>query len=265
VVHRRFDAGAVNSAIDREGVTLISVVETMLRRILEDRKDRPFPVTLRAAVVGGGPVAADLLARCPQAIATYGLTETCSMVTLASLETPPRARSGAGRPLPGIEIEIIDEAGRSVTSGETGLIAVRGPVVMRGYLGAAPLREGDWFVTGDLGRFDGEGNLHVAGRREEMIVSGGENVYPAEIEEALLQHPGVSEAVVTGIPDQEWGEAPIALVVPREAGLSADDLIAFLQSRLARYKIPRIRFGGEIPRLANGKPDRAAIISRHRG
>ena len=199
-------------------------------------------------------MSAALVEACPQAIATYGLTESCAMVTLVRPGADRDERLTAGRALPGIDLRV----------GEGGVIEVKGPVVMRGYLDdeaatAAAIR-GGWLRTGDLGEIDARGNLRVLARRDDLIVSGGENVYPAEIEQALLAHPGVAEALVVGVPDERWGEVPLALVVPRGPG--EPDLRAFLEARLARFKLPRLVFEREIPKLANGKPDRAAVKAR---
>jgi O-succinylbenzoic acid--CoA ligase len=206
---------------------------------------------VRAVVVGGGPVSQALLDACPQAIASYGLTESCAMATLVRPGAPAAQRRTAGQALPGVELRTADD----------GVIELRGPIVMRGYLDdpqatAAALREG-WLRTGDLGELDADGCLRVLSRRDDLIISGGENVYPAEVEEALREHPDVADAVVIGVPDAKWGEVPLALVQLRRPG--ASDLGDFLKPRLARYKLPRVEFIAEIPRLANGKPDRVIL------
>jgi O-succinylbenzoic acid--CoA ligase len=251
VLPESFAAEDLDRAITSAAVTHLSVVDATLRRILETRGGRALPAHVRAVVVGGGPVSAALLDACPQALATYGLTETCSMVTLVRPDSSVVQRRTAGRPLPGIELRIAAD----------GVIEVRGPVVMRGYLDdpaatQAVLRDG-WLRTGDLGEIDADGSLRVLSRRDDLIISGGENVYPAEIEHALCEHPDVADAVVIGVPDAQWGEVPLAHVVLRRPG--SPDLRAFLETRLARYKLPRITFVAEVPRLANGKPDRAAL------
>ena len=215
-------------AIEAGGVTHLSVVDATLRRILEARGGRPLPEHVRAAVVGGGPVSPALLDACPQALATYGLTETCSMVTLVRPGSPVEQRRSAGPALPGSDLRIAQD----------GVIEVRGPVVMRGYLDdpeatRAVLRDG-WLRTGDLGEIDRDGCLRILARRHDLIISGGENVYPAEIEHALCEHPDVADAVVIGVPDAKWGEVPLAIVVLRQPG--RPDLGAFLETRLARYK-----------------------------
>jgi acyl-CoA synthetase (AMP-forming)/AMP-acid ligase II len=144
---------------------------------------------------------------------------------------------------------------------------VRGAVVTRGYLDdetatSEAVHDG-WLRTGDLGELDARGNLRVLARRSDLIVSGGETVYPAEIEQALLAHPDVADALVVGVPDDRWGQVPLALVVLRHPG--EPDLLAHLGERLARYKLPRIVYGPEIPRLASGKPDRVAVRDRMAG
>jgi len=251
-----FSAGDLAQALEHSPVTHLSVVDATLRRLLEGRGGHGLPDRVKAAVVGGGPVSPALVEACPQAIATYGLTESCAMVTLVRPGADHDERLTAGRALPGIDVRI----------GDDGVIEVKGAVVMRGYLDdeaatAEVIRDG-WLRTGDLGEIDERGNLRVLARRSDLIVSGGENVYPAEIEQALLAHPDVADALVVGVPDARWGEVPLALVVARGPG--EPDLHAFLETRLARYKLPRIAFEPGIPRLANGKPDRAAVRARYR-
>ncbi len=263
IVHRCLPTGAcivlpasfstedLDRAIEEEGITHLSVVDATLRRILDVRNGQPLPDRVRAVVVGGGPVSPALIEACPRALATYGLTESCAMATLVRPGSSPAARATAGPALPGIALRI----------GDDGAIELRGPTVMRGYLDdpvatACALRDG-WLRTGDLGERDGEGCLRVLSRRDDLIVSGGENVYPAEIEQALREHPEVADAVVIGVPDDRWGEVPLAVVELRGPG--SPDLRSFLETRLARYKLPRIAFADAIPRLANGKPDRATV------
>lgn len=251
VLPESLSADGLGQAVEEQGVTHLSVVDATLRRLLEARGGRPLPQRVRAVVVGGGPVSPALVDACPQALATYGLTESCAMVTLVRPGDPPAARRTAGRALPGIDLRIAAD----------GLIEVRGPTVMRGYLDDAPATDAaipdGWLRTGDLGELDAAGNLRVFSRRDDLIVSGGENVYPAEIEQALREHPDVADAVVVGVADARWGEVPLAWVELRAPG--SPDLAAFLAPRLARYKRPRIAFIDAIPRLANGKPDRAKL------
>ena len=284
VVHRRFDPDAVHRAIDEEGITLLSVVPTMLARLLQARAGRPYPPTLRAVLVGGGPAPADLLRRAAElgmpVAPTYGLTEAASQVTTLLPEQALRRPGSAGRPLPVSEVRVVRD-GRPAAAGEVGEIQLRGPTVIPGYLhpdGTRPAQLPDgWLPTGDLGYLDAEGFLYVLDRRDDLIISGGENVYPAEVEQVLMAHPAVEEAGVVGVPDPEWGQVPVAAVrlrpggypaggpaqaeaVPSslEAGLEAE-LVAHCRRQLAGYKVPRrIVALPELPRNA------AAKLMRHR-
>jgi O-succinylbenzoic acid--CoA ligase len=263
VVHERFDPGAVSQALDAEKVTLVSLVPTMLERLLEARGERRAPPQLRCVLLGGGPAPPTLLERAsglgfPLA-PTYGLTEATSQV--ATLRPTPAAdlvREGL-EPLPGTELRILAEHGGPAAPGEPGEILVRGPTVMRGYLNRPDetrrvLRDG-WLHTGDLGRLDARGRLFVLDRRRDLIVSGGENVYPAEVEAALREHPDVLDAGVTGIPDAAFGRRPAAWVVLRPGRvLAAQDLERFCRERLAGYKVPvRYLRADSLPRNPAGK------------
>lgn len=271
VVHEAFDAGAVNAAIDHEGITIVSVVAVMLQRMLDARADA-FPATLRCALLGGGPAPRPLLERCAAAgvpvVQTYGLTETASQVaTLAPAEALKHLGS-AGRVLPPNELRIATSAG-DAAPGEPGEIQVRGPVVMAGYVNrpdaTARALEGGWLHTGDVGMLDAEGYLYVLDRRDDLIISGGENVYPAEVEAALLADPRVAECGVIGAPDPQWGQRAIAVVRLHEGiapdAVTAESLREHCRARLARYKVPaEIRFVADsLPRTASGKLRRAEL------
>ena len=247
VVHLRFDAREVNRAIDEQGVSMVSVVSAMLDRMLAERGGRPYPSTLRCILLGGGPAPLPLLERAVQAgapvVQTYGLTETASQVVTLAPEHALTKLGSAGKPLMGSQIRIDDD----------GEIHVVGPTVSPGYLHRPP-RDG-WLRTGDLGYLDDEGYLYVLDRREDLIISGGENIYPAEVEATLIAHPSVREAGVIGLADAEWGRRVAALVV-LEPGQTAtpEELIAFCRMRLAGYKVPRrIAFRESLPRNAAGK------------
>jgi O-succinylbenzoic acid--CoA ligase len=258
VLHSSFDPAAVNRAIDEDGVTIISVVSTMLQRMLEQRGARPYPASLRCVLLGGGPAPQPLLEACAArgvpVVQTYGLTETASQVATLAPADALRKLGSAGQPLLPTELRIA-----SAGAGEVGEILVRGPTVMRGYINrpeqtAQALRDG-WLHTGDLGYLDTEGYLYVVSRRHDLIISGGENIYPAEIESALLAHPAVEEAAVVGLPDPRWGQVPAAAVKLR-AGMAASetDLIDFCRGRLAGYKVPKlVYFAATLPRNAAGK------------
>jgi O-succinylbenzoic acid--CoA ligase len=263
VVHAGFDAARVNAAIDNEGVTIVSVVANMLQRLLDERGDRPYPPTLRCVLLGGGPAPEALLRRCAAlgvpVVQTYGLTETASQIATLAPEDALRKLGSAGKPLFGGELRIVSDDGAGCPPGVAGEIVVRGPTVTPGYLNrpaetAATIR-GGWLHTGDLGHLDSESYLYVLDRRDDLIVSGGENVYPAEIEAVLHSHPDVLEAGIYAVADARWGKSPAAIVVLR-AGAPGDApaLIAFCRQRLAAYKTPcRIDFAVSLPRNAAGK------------
>jgi len=245
VLHERFDAELVNAAIDHAGVSIVSVVSTMLERMLSARRDRPYPASLRCVLLGGGPAPLPLLERALAAGApvmqTYGLTETASQVATLSPEDARRKIGSAGKPLFGTQVRIADD----------GEILVRGPVVSPAYLHHEP--RGEWFSTGDLGYVDGEGYLYVHDRREDLIVTGGENVYPAEVEAVLLAHSSVAEAAVFGVPDAEWGQT-VAAAIALRGPLNVEELRVFCRARLAGFKVPRRLVVLEaLPRNAAGK------------
>ena len=268
IVHQSFDPAAVNRAIDEQSVTIVSAVSAMLQRMLDDSGDRRYPPTLRCVLLGGGPAPRPLLDACAArgvpVVQTYGLTETASQVATLAPADALRKLGSAGKPLFPTELRVVRD-GAAAPSGTVGEIQVRGPTVMRGYVNrpeatAQALADG-WLHTGDLGYLDDEGYLYVASRRDDLIVSGGENVYPAEVEAVLLSHPAIEEAAVLGAPDERWGQVPVAFVKLR-AGVTADEstAIAFCRERLAGYKVPkRVRFVDALPRNAGGKVLRNAL------
>jgi O-succinylbenzoic acid--CoA ligase len=272
VLRDRFEADDTNRAIDEEGVTHASFVATTLERVLDARKDRPVPATFRLALIGGGPVPAPLLARARAAgilaLQTYGLTEACSQVTT---ERPDEADGRtAGRALPGLEVRIVGPEGEVLGSGREGDIEVRGPTVMAGYLNRPEatreaFRDG-WLRTKDLGVLDERGRLTVLSRRTDLIVRGGENLYPAEIEAVLANHPAVQECAVVGVPDARWGEVPVAFVAVRANQTWPEDLGAWCRESLAGFKVPaRFERIEALPRNAMGKVERAVLRQRAQG
>src|SRR5690606_15563975 len=230
--------------------------------------DAPYPSTLRAVLLGGGPAPRPLLeasaARGVPVLQTYGLSETASQVATLSSADALRKLGSAGLPLPGTTVRI-EVDGSEAAPEEIGEICVAGPTVCAGYLGrpdatAAAIRDG-WLHTGDLGYLDAEGYLYVADRRDDLIVSGGENVYPAEVESALLGLPGVEECTVVGLTDERWGQVVAAVIV---GGADLDEVPALLRGRLAGYKIPRrlVRWDEPLPRTASGKLQRHLVRAR---
>ena len=242
VVADRFDTDAVLARLSdpEAAITLVSLVPTMLARLLD--AGLAHPPTLRWVLLGGGPIPPGLLARAAAAgvpvAPTYGMTEACSQIATF------------GRPLHGVELAFASD----------GEIRVRGSVVAPGALAAD-----GWLATGDLGRLDADGRLEIIGRKSDTIVSGGENVAPAEVEAVLLEHPRVADVGVFARPDPEWGEAVCARIIPRleagtGAGGSAEDaelareLERFCRTRLAPFKVPKtFEFAQELPRTVSGK------------
>lgn len=269
VIHPAFDPVAANRGIQEEGVTIVSVVGTMLDRMLEDLGEKSYPNHFRCMLLGGGPAPKPLLERCKEkkvpVFQTYGMTETASQIVTLAPEDSLRKLGSAGKPLFPSELRIVKE-GREVPPGEAGEITVRGPNVTRGYwkreeATVEAIREG-WLHTGDLGVLDEEGFLYVLDRRSDLIISGGENVYPAEVEAVLTVHPAVAEAGVTGVASEVWGQVPMGFVrlKPGKA-VGEEQLIQHCRERLARYKVPvEIHFVQDLPKNASNKLLRRELI-----
>ena len=264
-----FDPAAAGQALKRQGVTLISVVPTMLHRLLETEPDALVSSKLRCILIGGAAASPALVEQClalglPIA-ASYGLTEAASQVATAFSAQISHKPGCVGKPLMFSSVRIAAEDGQSLPAGAIGEIVVQGPTVMQGYYKqveatARALRQGELY-TGDMGYLDEEGDLWVVQRRADLIVSGGENVYPAEVEQALQRHPAVKDICVVGLEDAEWGQVVAAAVVLAEgAGLTVAELIAFGRERLAGYKQPRLVYFVEaLPRTASGKVRRDEV------
>ncbi len=267
-LHSRFDAALVSDALDAGDIAGISLVPTMLARLLDHRGPRAAPAGLQVLLLGGAGASPELLARarfagypvCP----TYGLTEATSQVATARAQRPGAARPAPMLPLPGVAVRIVAD-GKDAAAGEPGEIVVGGPTVMQGYLDdpaatALALRDG-WLHTGDIGFLDEAGGLHVLDRRDDLIVSGGENVYPAEIEAVLVGHPSVAEAGVAGVPDADLGSRVVAWIVASDAAtVDPQALAEFCRAHLAGFKRPReFRFVSALPRTAAGKLQRRRL------
>ncbi len=246
VVHDGFDVDRVGAALEANGITVVSLVATMLTRLLEAGADLSGP---RAILVGGGPVPEEPLeeatAKGATVVQTYGLTETCSQVTTLAPAEASRKLGSAGRPLLTTHLRIQD-----------GEILVQGPTVAPGSADAD-----GWLHTGDLGHIDEEGFLYVEDRIDDMIVSGGENVVPAEVEEVLLRHPEVADAAVVGREDPEWQQAVTAVVVlESDSAVTPDELRRHCAEALASFKVPkRVELAAALPRTPSGKLMRRAL------
>ncbi len=270
VLHDRFDPERVSRAFDADAISIASLVPTMLRRVLQVRGDAPAPAALRAILTGGAaaplPLLEEARARGLPALPTYGLTEACSQVATLPVGVSAR-RDCAGVPLLGTRLAIRDDAGTDLPPGEPGEICVHGPTLMNGYHRrpqetARALRDG-WLHTGDVGTLDEDGFLRVLDRRADLVVSGGENVYPAEVEAALELLPGIAEVAVGGEPDADLGQRVVAWIVPGGgAPPDLESVRAAARARLADYKLPRaLRLVDSLPRTASGKLRRAALRS----
>ncbi len=189
----------------------------------------------------------------------YGLTETAPTCLLIPAADAFRKAGSAGKAAMHVEVRVVDDDGRDVPPGGTGEVWTRGPNLFSGYWqrpdATAQAFSDGWFKTGDLARIDTEGFIYIVDRKKDMMISGGENIYPAEIEDVLYRHPAIADVAVIGVPHEKWGEAPRAIVVLKPgARLTAQDLVAFCDGRLARYKIPRsVAFVDVLPRNAAGK------------
>ncbi|WP_395111038.1 class I adenylate-forming enzyme family protein [Actinomadura sp. SCN-SB] len=267
--------------VRKEGVTNAMVVPTMLARIMDAPDlDRSVP-GLRSLAYGGARMPPRVIERALREwphvdfVNAYGLTETSSTIAvlgpddhraaLASGDPRVRARIGsAGRPVPAVELEIRDEGGRPLPPGERGRIWVRGEQVAGEYAGhGSPVDERGFLDTRDQGRLDDEGYLFVEGRVDDTIIRGAENIAPAEIEDVLLRHPGVADAAVVGVPDEEWGQRVEAVVVPASGGdLDPEELRGYVRERLRGSKTPdRIACWPELPRTATGKVVKRDIVT----
>lgn len=243
VLLERFDAGAIASVMRTEQPTVASLVGTMLGRLLEAGAELE---RLRCVLLGGGPVPSELIDTAVRSgvplAPTYGLTEAASQVTTLPPEELERKPGSAGTPILPCEVRI-----------EEGLIEIRGANVSPGAAG-----EDGWLRTRDLGRVDEAGHLYVLGRADEVIVTGGENVSPEEVEQALVAHPAVADAAVSAREDPEWQQAIVASVVLRDGGaVTVDELREFCRGRLAPFKVPKqITFAKRLPRNEQGKLER---------
>jgi long-chain acyl-CoA synthetase len=280
-----FEPGAVLELLERDRVTNPIFVPTMLQMMtaVPGAADRDYSA-LRTIVYGASPITTTALRatlatfRCGL-LGLYGLTEsTGGVVHLDPSDhhtDGPRQRllRSVGRPYEWVELRIVDPvAGAELPCGAVGEVWLRAPNVMAGYFHrseetAAALTPDGWLRTGDGGYVDDEGYLFLTDRVKDMIVSGGENVYPIEVEEVLAQHPGVADVTVIGVPDDRWGEAVMALVVRREGTtVGKDELVAFARDRLASYKLPRaIEFIDEFPRTPTGKVLKRELRARYAG
>ncbi|MFB7708875.1 long-chain fatty acid--CoA ligase [Streptomyces sp. NPDC056105] len=270
----RFDAGAALEILIRDRVTVMEGVPTMFVALLAaaEAADGARVETVRLSATGGSAMPVEVLHRfeatfgCP-VIEGYGLSETAPVVTLGAVDGV-RKPGSIGTPIAGIEVRLINEEGKDVAEGEIGELAVRGPNVMSGYWNRPEANEAaftdGWFRTGDLARRDEDGYYFIVDRKKDMIIRGGYNVYPREIEELLYTHPAVAEAAVVGVPHELHGEEISAVVALRPgAAASPEELSEYVKARVAPYKYPRtVRLVDALPKGPTGKILKRAIPAR---
>jgi len=273
VVQKEFDPAEVIRSLAEDGISMALLVPAMIQACLvavPDVAERSYP-DLHTLIYGASPIAEEVLRAAMGVFGCdfyqgFGLTETTAASTgltaadhqLGFTEKPELLLS-AGRALLGTRIKIVDEDGSELPNETVGEIAIKGPQLMSGYWNLPEateeaLRDG-WFYSGDAGKMDDDGYLYIQDRIKDMIVSGGENVYPREIENTLFEHPAVADAAVVGIPSEQWGEAILAFIVVKPGqSVSTDEIIEFCRERMAGYKIPRkVEFSEVLPRNASGK------------
>jgi fatty-acyl-CoA synthase len=269
-LHARFDPEATFDAIERERTTLTVLVPAQFSAMMAlPRWTTADLSSLRVITTGSTIVTGDFVRKASErgvpVIQVYGATETCPIAAYVRAADARRKAGSAGVPALHCEVKVVDDHGALLPQGRDGEILVRGPNVASGYWNApgetaATFADG-WYRSGDLGRFDEEGHLHVVARKKDVIISGGENIYPAEVEKVLLECAAIEEACVVGRPEPRWGEVVVAAVVlkPGER-MSAADVVALCDGRIARYKQPReVRFFDRLPKSSLGKLQKAAV------
>ena len=271
IIAPRFEPGLFRRLAGQEGATTSLLTPTMFQMLLTEPTPEHDLATLRTIAYGGAPSTPDLISRTMEAFPhvglhhVYGGTEVAVALHLGPDEHHAGLLDSVGREVPGVEVRLVDEDGHDVPDGETGEIIVRSDELFSGYwrdpgTTASTLRDG-FCWTGDLGSRDDRGYVRVVGRSKDVVISGGFNVYPIEVENILAEHPAVSEAAVIGLPHERWGEAVHAVVVPRPgAAITESELKAFCAGRIASYKTPKsIEFADTLPRTPVGKIDKVLL------
>ena len=269
VIQDRFDADAFYTAIEQDGITLTLLVPTVVDTLINDPRWESADFSrLRMISVGSTVVPEEMVRtvgeRGVPLVQVYGSTETAPIAAYMPFRQTMRKPASTGKPAMHCEIRLVDESGRDVAKGEKGEILVRGPNVMAGYWNDpeatdAAFTDG-WFHTEDVAHFDDDGFLYVDGRIKDMIICGGENIYPAAIEEVLKKCPELSDVAVIGRPDDHWGEVVVAVVVAKGDERDANKIIQFCEGRIAHFETPReVVFVDELPRNAMGKVVKEAL------
>lgn len=273
------DMGCLLDTIERDRPTICCLVPTAIQMLLDHPKAATADLSsLRMVMYAGSPIGLKLLKRALskincQFMQFYGSTEASGIVTLLRPEqhdlNDEKKLKSCGTPLPLIEIKIVDDNNVEVLDGEVGEFMLRTPTIFRGYWNqadatAAALNSG-WYRTGDAGYRDSEGLLYLVDRVKDMVISGGENIYSTEVEQALVQHPAVEQVAVIGLPDEKWGERVTAVVVPaKNQAVTAEELITHCRTLIAGYKVPKtVIFQAALPMTPSGKILKAALRDQH--
>ncbi len=274
VLFDAFDPASYLDGLADEGCTVALTVPTQLILLLESGAwGRAIP-SLRYFISGGAPCPVSLMERVRAAgfgmKEGFGLTECGPNCFTMPGDEAPRRPGSVGWPVPYLDMRLVDSEGREVAADEPGELLLRGPQLFSGYFDdpartAAAVDAEGWLHTGDLATRSADGAYRICGRRKEMFISGGENVYPGEVESALIEHPAVAQVAVIGVPDAKWGEVGRAFVVPRAgATIETDDVVRWARTSLAGYKVPRhVTVVNALPTLGSGKVDRSALLDRH--
>lgn len=266
-LYDHFDAKIVTEDLVEGRGTVISVVTIMLKELLKTYPTQGYNTKFKAMLLGGGPISPKALEECEQhgipVIQSYGMTETCSQVVALRFEDAVAKIGSAGKPLFGMQLKIVNDQEKQLPPNEIGEVLLKGANVVSQYLNgeqwqAVKWTADGWFKTGDMGYLDTDGYLYLVSRLSELIISGGENIYPTEIEHILQEFPGIKEVAVVGESDEKWGAVPVAYIVG-DPTITVEKVATFTNDFLAKYKQPkRIYLCHSLPKTANGK------LAKHR-
>jgi len=273
-ITKKFDADIVLKLLEKEKATMFMAVPTMIEMMAKSSEFEKVDLTaMKYFIIGGEPLPLPLIEKWHKKGIPirqgYGLTEAGPSITSLHQDDAIRKIGSIGKPNFYIDIRIIDDNGNEVPKGEVGEFLLKGPSVTIGYWKNAKATEesirNGWFYTGDLVKQDEENFIYVVDRKKNMFISGGENIYPAEVEKFLYTHPDILEVAVIGIPDEKWGEIGKAFIVKKKnSNITEQDIIEFCKGNIANYKIPKqIQFITEIPKSAADKVDRKKLLDIH--
>ncbi|MEI5993998.1 o-succinylbenzoate--CoA ligase [Candidatus Enterococcus mansonii] len=272
-LYPKFDVDVITKELMQGKGTVISVVAVMLQELLQKYPKSGYAPQFKAMLLGGGPISPKALEECEKygipVIQSYGMTETCSQVVALSFEDASTKIGSAGKPLAGMKVKIVNDEEQVCNPNEVGEILLKGKNVIRHYLNGEQWQlvkwtADGWFKTGDMGYLDDEGYLYLVSRLSELIISGGENIYPTEIEHIIQEMPGVTEVAVIGESDKKWGAVPVAYIVG-DATITESSVRKFAQAYLAKFKLPkRVYLCESLPRTASGKLAKHRLTSTER-